>query len=134
MKTFDVRGIQIDVPFAAAVGYIADAANLPAWAQAFRTTGHGRAALATPAGAVDVDLAVEVSTLHGSIDWIMTFPDGSVARAFSRVVPLDARSVVYTFVLTAPPVPLEQLEGTLAQQAQTLHEELERLKEILETR
>lgn len=62
----------------------------------------------------------------------MTFPDQSVATAFSRLVDAAPDRCIYTFVLTPPPVPLEQLEGALEAQAQTLSHELTRLKEILE--
>jgi hypothetical protein len=54
-----------------------------------------------------------------------------VARAYSRVVPEGKGHSVFSFVLLAPPVPLERLEGTLNQQAQTLREELTRLSSIL---
>ena len=40
----------------------------------------------TPSGEVTVDLDVAASPEHGTVDWRMTFPDHSVARAFSRVV------------------------------------------------
>ena len=131
MKTYDVQSIQIDVPFDRAVRYISDAARLPEWAAAFETVSGGRARMATPAGSVDIDLAVHASPC-GSIDWTMVFPGQSTAKAFSRVVPLGPQSVVYTFVLTAPPVPLERIEGALDRQSQTLREELQRLKQILE--
>lgn len=39
---------------------------------------------------------------------------------------------VYSFVLTPPPVPLEQMEGALAAQSITLAKELRQLKSILE--
>ncbi|HYL79069.1 MAG TPA: hypothetical protein VEU96_33065 [Bryobacteraceae bacterium] len=132
MKTFDVQSVQIETPFQEAVGYISDAAKLPEWASAFQSVDGCRARMATPAGSVDVDLRVDVCTEDGSIDWTMTFPDKSTARAFSRVVPLSPRSVVYTFVLTPPPVPLEQLEGALDRQSATLRQELDRLRQILE--
>jgi len=38
---------------------------------------------------------------------------------------------VYTFVLMAPPGPIEQVEGTLRQQMELLREELENLQKIL---
>ena len=134
MRIFEVQSIQINVPLESAVEYIADVGKLPEWTNAFKKVGNGRAVMATPAGAVEIGIAVDVSTTHGAIDWMLTFPDKSVGRAFSRVVPLDAKSVVYTFVLTAPPAPLEQLEGVLEQQSPILHEELQRLKQILEKR
>lgn len=62
----------------------------------------------------------------------MTFPDRSVATAFSRVVEMDPDHCIFTFVLTPPPVPLEQLEGALEAQSRTLAEELKKLKKILE--
>lgn len=68
---------------------------------------------------------------RGTIDWTMIFPDGSAARAYSRVIAVGDR-ILYSFVLTAPPVPLEQLEGALEQQSRTLSEELARLRRILE--
>jgi hypothetical protein len=62
----------------------------------------------------------------------MTFPDRSVATAFSRVVELDRDRCIFSFVLTRPPVPLEQPEGALEAQSRRLTEELRKLKEILE--
>jgi hypothetical protein len=46
-----------------------------------------------------------------------TFPDGKVASAYSRLVPQSNEDRVFSFVLLAPPVPLEQLEGMLNEQA-----------------
>lgn len=62
----------------------------------------------------------------------MTFPDGQVARAWSRLVPHGEGGVIYIFVLPAPPVPLEQLEGALAEQSKTLATELAMLTRLLE--
>jgi hypothetical protein len=132
MKSYDVQSIEIKVPFEDAVNYISDASRLPEWTRAFRNVQEGRARMVTPEGTVDVDLKVDVSPACGSIDWTMTFPDGTPARAFSRVVPLSRHSVVYAFVLTVPPAQLERLEGELDRQSATLREELERLKRILE--
>lgn len=131
MTSFDVQGIEIGAPAGAVFAYVADPARLPEWTSAFRSAGNGRAVLATPRGAVEIRLEVLASTAAGTVDWIMTFPDGSRGTAFSRVVPIGDRSV-YSFVLTAPPVPLEEVEGALAEQARTLREELRRLKTRLE--
>jgi hypothetical protein len=38
---------------------------------------------------------------------------------------------LYSFVLLAPPVPLEQVEGALAEQAKVLRQELAALEERL---
>lgn len=86
----------------------------------------------TPAGSVTIALSVRSSRVQGTVDWLMTFPDGSVAKAFSRVIDNGPNSSIYSFLLTVPPVPLEQLEGALEQQWQTLREELTRLQGLLE--
>ncbi len=132
MKTFDVQSIGIEVPFRQAFDYIADPTHLPEWAHAFKFVSNGRALVGTPAGSVDVSLDVHASRGYGTIDWTMTFPDGSVARALSRLVKADGQRTVYSFVLLPPPAPLEQLEGALEQQAAILKEELSSLKAILE--
>ena len=89
------------------------------------------AVMATPAGTVEVGLEVKASSIEGTVDWHITFPDGSVASAYSRVLPISAGQSAYSFVLMAPPVPLEQLEGTLDQQVHILRDELAKLKAIL---
>lgn len=132
MKTFDVQAIELNVPRGKAHAFIADPAQLPRWTNAFASVSPGRALLRTPGGQVEIDLAVTASPAHGTIDWRMTFPDRSVATAFSRLVDLDRERCVFSFVLTPPPVPLEQLEGALEAQSRTLAEELGKLKEIVE--
>ncbi len=131
MKEFDVQSIEIHAPFEKAFAYIAEASNLTEWASAFERIYDGRALLRTPQGSVEVTLFVNSSREQGTIDWIIIFPDESVARAYSRVIPLGQERSIFSFVLTAPPVPLEQLEGALEQQSQTLREELSRLSTIL---
>ena len=123
MNTFDVQSIEISAPFSAAFRYIADPANLPEWTQAFKHVSDGHATMETAEGAVQVGLRVQASEPHGTIDWMITFPDGAVAKAASRVTPHCERSI-YTFVLEAPPVPLERLEGALAEQSRILATEL----------
>jgi hypothetical protein len=123
MVTFDVQSIEIAAPLAAAFRYIADPANLPEWTHAFKQVSDGRATMETPAGVVQVGLGVDASEAHGTVDWTITFPDGSVAKAASRVIPHRDHSI-YTFVLEAPPVPLERLEGALAEQSHILAAEL----------
>ena len=69
----------------------------------------------------------------GTIDSIMTMPDGSIGKAFSRVTENnDGKSAIYSFVLMAPPVPLAEIEGTLEMQKKQLAQELIHLKSILE--
>lgn len=130
MQDFDVQTVELAAPFDVAFRYVADPRTLPEWTHAFRSVSDGRATLATPKGAVDVRLEVNASRETGTVDWVMTFPDGSVGRAFSRLVDRGGRSL-YSFVLLAPPVPLELVEGALAEQSRTLREELAALQRRL---
>ena len=132
MKNFDVQGIDLNVPQSKALAFIADPAQLPRWTNAIASVAPGRAVMRTPSGEIMIDLAVKTSPEHGTVDWRMTFPDRSVATAFSRVVEMDRDRCIFSFVLTPPPVRLEQLEGALETQSRTLTEELKKLKEILE--
>jgi hypothetical protein len=61
----------------------------------------------------------------------MLMPDGSTGKAYSRVTGLPNGNVVYSFVLLAPPVPIEEIEGTLEQQKQLLAIELKKLAHLL---
>jgi len=131
MRDFDVQAIEIAGPFGRAFRFVADPRTLPEWTHAFRSVSGGQAMLATPKGSVEVGLEVRASLEWGIVDWIMTFPDGSVGRAFSRLVPLDHARTLYSFFLLAPPVPLEQVEGALAEQAKVLTQELAALQERL---
>ncbi len=131
MTTFKVESVRIATTLEKAFQYIADPQNLPQWTRAFKAVRNGKAIMATPSGAVEVGLKVTASASAGTIDWHLTFTNGSVASAFSRLVPEARDHCIYSFVLLAPPVPLEQLEGTLNQQAQTLREELTKLSEFL---
>jgi hypothetical protein len=131
MDSFKVESVRIKTTPEKAFRYISDPKNLPQWTHAFKGVLNGRAIMATPAGAVEVGLRVKGSASEGTIDWHMTFPDGNVATAYSRLVPDSAECSIYSFVLMAPPVPLEQLEGALNQQAHILREELTKLNAIL---
>ncbi len=132
MKKFDVQGVELHTSREVAFAYIADPMQLPQWTNAFAAVADGRAVMRTPHGEIEIDLVVRASEEQGTVDWFMTFPDGSVATAFSRVVELDPEHCVYSFVLTPPPVPLEQLEGTLQEQSRILAEELQILKRNLD--
>lgn len=132
MKSFDVQGIDLNVSASKAFAFIADPEQLPRWTNAFTSVTPGRAVMRTPSGEVMIDLGVEASPALGTVDWRMTFPDRSVASAFSRVVGIAPDRCFFSFVLTPPPVPLEQLEGALDAQSRIVGEELRKLKEILE--
>ena len=132
MKRYDLQGIQLEVPAETAFTYVADSSKLPEWTNAFASIDGSRAVMRTPNGEVPVDLLTLADEQSGTVDTKMTFPDGSAGWAYSRVVPLDDRRCLYEFVLTAPPGPLEELEGTLEEQSRTLAGELRTLKRILE--
>ncbi len=134
MRTFDVQSLEIEAPARKAFEYIADPAHLPEWTGAFKSIVGRRAVLSTSDGTISIDVDVQASREHGTIDWAMTFPDGSLAKAFSRVVDSGSGRTIYSFVLLPPPVPLEKIEGALDQQSRILGEELVRLKQILESR
>lgn len=129
-----IRSIEITAPYEKAFAFIADPKNLPAWAEAFEAADKDTARLRTPTGTASIALRVTAARDTGTIDWMMTFADGTVGTAMSRLIPADSNNLVYSFVLNAPPVPLEQLEGALEAQTLTLEKELATLKRLLETR
>ena len=133
MRTFDVQSIELDVPPAEAFRYLANPATLPEWTHAFKAADCRQATMSTPQGTVQVDLRVDASEEHGTIDWTMTFPNGVVANAHSRVTPHRGKTI-YTFVLEAPSAPLEELEGALSEQSRILAEELSTLAACVATR
>ena len=134
MKRFDVQGVEIAAPSPQVHEFVADPRMLPRWAEAFESASDGAVVLRTPQGRVEVALTTEASREYGTVDWRITFPDGSVARAHSRIVSIDRDRCAFTFVLTPPPVPLEALEGALEAQSRTLARELVTLKGLLEAR
>jgi len=132
MRDFDVQSIELNVSRQKAFKIITDPLQLPNWTQAFASVGPGRAVMRTPDGEVEVGLDVVSSSDYGTVDWHMRFPNGDVATACSRVVEINPDRCIYSFILLPPPVPLEQLEGTLEAQSRTLAEELAALKSMLE--
>ena len=132
MKTYDVQSISISRPFADVFDYLADPHNLPEWTNAFKSADHEQAELVTPQGSVPIKMRTDAQRSSGLIDSYMTFPDGGEGVAFSRVTPDGEDRSIYTFVLMAPPVALEQIEGALSEQSEILARELVKLKEILE--
>ena len=132
MRMFDVQGIEITAPCGKVFEFLREPANLPRWAHAFASAGNGRARLETPAGAVDVGLREIANPDAGVVDWRLTFPDGAVGFAQSRVTETTRGTCIYSFVLHAPPVALEHLEGALDAQRAILQSELATLKSLLE--
>jgi hypothetical protein len=89
--------------------------------------------MVTTGGTARVGLRVEASEAYGTIDYTLTFPNGAIAKASSRLIP-HGRTSIYTFVLEAPPLPLEELEGALAEQSRILADELVTLTQRLRNR
>src|SRR5262245_125733 len=132
MRMFDVQGIEIVAHRQKVFEFLREPSNLPRWAHAFVTAGEGRARLETPSGAVDIVLDVSADAETGIVDWRLTFPDGGVGIAQSRVTETTRGTCIYSFVLHAPPVALEQVEGALEAQRVQLRSELSALKSLME--
>ena len=132
MRMFDVQAVEIAVPRQTVFEFVRDPANLPKWAHAFVTAEPGRARLETPAGAVDVALGVTADAETGIVDWHLEFPDGTIGLAQSRVTDTARGTSIYSFVLHAPPVALELIEGALEAQRALLTSELATLKSLME--
>ena len=132
MRMFDVQAIEIEAKASKVFDFVREPRNLPRWAHAFKAADGERARLETPEGTVDVRLETRTNAPAGTVDWMLEFPDGSVGGAQSRVTETTRGTCIYSFVLHAPPVPLEKLEGALDAQRSTLAKELVQLKSILE--
>ena len=132
MRLHEIQSIEILAGYDNAFAFIADPENLPRWAEAFAAVQENRARLRTPRGETEIALDVEHDVRSGIVDWRMTFADGSVAFANSRLTRGSDGRLVYAFVLHAPPLPLEEIEGALREQSHTLARELVRLKALVE--
>lgn len=132
MRMFEVQGIEIVASSSKLFEFLRKPGNLPQWAQAFVSAEAGRARLETPNGAVDIGLDVAANAEAGTVDWRLSFPDGGVSVAQSRVTETTRGTCIYSFVLHAPPVALERVEGALEAQSATLKSELATLKSLME--
>lgn len=132
MRMFDVQGIEITAPSSKVFEFLRKPGNLPKWAHAFVRAEAGRARLETPNGVVDLGLDVSANAEVGTVDWRLSFPDGGVGIAQSRVTETTRGTCIYSFVLHAPPVALEQVEGALEAQIERLRSELATLKSLME--
>ena len=83
---------------------------------------------AMSASTADFGLAVTADADTGVVDLRLTFPDGGVGLAQSRVTETTRGTSIYSFVLHAPPVALEHVEGALDAQRVLLQSELATLK------
>lgn len=131
-NNFDVQSIGINRKPNYVFEFISNPKNLSLWTNAFAKADQKSAIMVTPNGELSIGLETIVANDNGTIDWVMTMPDGSIGKAFSRVSE-NGENAIYSFVLLAPPVPLEQLEGALTAQKIVLAEELKKLKSLLET-
>ena len=132
MRMFDVQGIEIMAPCQKVFEFVKQPANLPQWAHAFVSVDDDRARLETPRGAVDIGLRVSAHVATGVVDWRLAFPDGAVGIAQSRVTETIRGTSIYSFILHAPPVGLEEVEGALETQRGILQSELATLKSLME--
>lgn len=132
MRMFDVQSVEIQAPRRKVFEFLRTPGNLPRWAHAFRSVKDGQARLETLAGAVEIGLDVAADEKTGTVDWRLEFPDGTVGLAQSRVTDTTRGTCIYSFVLHAPPVALEQVEGALEAQRRTLRSELATLKSLME--
>lgn len=130
LKNHDVQSINLQASPSKVFDFIADPENLPKWTVAFKEANEKSARLVTPKGELSIELETRANKEDGTIDWYMTMPDGSIGTAYSRVVEGPDNNAIYSFVLIAPPVPLEEVEGTLSAQIGQLKEELESLAGI----
>ena len=131
IKNHDVQSVNISASPEKVFDYIAKPENLPNWTRAFKKADQKSALLITPEGELQIDLETRVDANSGTIDWYMTMPDGTVGTAFSRVTEDGDGQAIYSFVLMAPPVPLEMVEGALSAQIGQLADELKKLQQIL---
>ncbi len=132
-KNFDVQSIGINVNHRKVFEFVSKPENLPLWTKAFTKADNKLATMVTPNGELNIEMETIVSKELGTVDWVMTMPDGSIGKAFSRVSE-NGSATIYSFILLAPPVPLEQLEGALSTQKLLLADELVDLKNLLETK
>ena len=130
IKTFDVQSVELPTSFNKALKFIANPRNLPLWTSAFKKADEESALLVTPKGELQISLTTVVND-SGTIDWHMKMPNGDIGKAFSRITELQNGNVVYTFVLLAPPGPIEEVEGALETQRKILACELKNLKRLL---
>ncbi len=132
-KNFDVQSIAINANPDQVFEFIAEPTNVPKWALGFSAVDGETAMMETPNGKMKIGMKMYANLELRTVDTVMTMPDGSIGKAFSRITENDnGNSAVFTFVLMAPPVPLEEMEGTLEEQKKQLKEELQFLKKIIE--
>ena len=130
-KNHDVQSVNLNTTVEQAFSYIANPKNLAKWTGAFSKADDKSALLITPKGELPIGLETKTNKELGTIDWYMSMPDGTIGVAYSRVISGPDGKAIYSFILLAPPVPLEQIEGALSAQIGQLRDELHKLQTIL---
>lgn len=77
MQTYDVQSVKIDQPAARVFEYVSQPRHLQEWTNAFKSADESSAELVTPNGTVPIRLDTRANVDAGTVDWIMTFPDGT---------------------------------------------------------
>jgi len=130
---FEVKNVGLNVSYDRAFNYLSNLDNLPQWTHAFaEVKKNGEALMRTAMGEIPVKLSETSNRDLGTIDTLMTFPDNSKSLVHSRLVALDNNHCAYSFLLTPPPLALENIEGEFAKQCEILERELAKLKSVLE--
>ncbi|MFK5879817.1 MAG: hypothetical protein QM478_10020, partial [Flavobacteriaceae bacterium] len=76
-KNFDVQSIGINANHRKVFEFIAKPENLPLWSKAFSKADNKTAKMVTPNGDLNIEMKTIISKDLGTVDWIMTMPDGS---------------------------------------------------------
>lgn len=133
-QNFDVQSIAINAKPERVFEFLAEPTNVPRWAKGFSEVNGETALMETEKGKMKIGMRMLCNPEWGAIDTVLTMPDGSIGNAYSRVIPNDdGLSTIFSFVLMAPPAPLEKIEGIMSEQKEQLAEELLELKKILES-
>lgn len=84
-KNFDVQSVGINAPRNDVFEFVANTKNLPLWTKAFAKADDKSAVMVTPNGEMRIELETISSKKFGIVDWVMTMPDRSIGKAFSRI-------------------------------------------------
>ncbi|MEL6255979.1 MAG: SRPBCC family protein [Bacteroidota bacterium] len=132
-KNFEIVSIGINASPDEVFDYVANGKNLPEWTNFFKEVDETSAIIVTSQGELKVSMESVLNKKLGVIDTIIEMPDGSKNHSWSRVTGNKlGNESVFSFTLTAPPLPLDALAKFLAGQKAQLEEELRTLKSILE--
>lgn len=109
---FDLQSIEINVNSDIVFDFIANPENLPLWSNNYTKANQISAIRKIPNGQLKVELETIISKNKGTIDWIITMPEGRKERAYSRVNE-NGKNSIYSFILLTQPIASEQSETAL---------------------